>query len=828
MKPAAKTETPEEKGDVSGGKVDSSTIDKADVPAPKTESSGEKVESKEKGSSEAKPKSKKGNKTCAECGVTKGLKFQVLYQGKKCFMCSDTCFKSFRSKQKLAAPPPKPAAKEMCTQCKKEMKDGEGFFPLLGESKPLCSEECLQKYQQEHALKKSCSQCKKEIENSAVCLTWETMEFCNEDCLGKFQAFLGSHCTCCQSPVQQASLGKYCVRFGSDIRQFCTGLCLEEFKKGLKVCSFCQKDLSSGQEGFLAPVGDKGQFKDFCTQQCMERYETMNSPNSSSTETHPCSFCKKTTASKMQIKQDDKTHHLCSEVCVSAYRYANKINSNICDSCYKLYGPDAKDSVALHFEGSCKQFCSKACMTLFVLSHRKIVPCATCKVKKYNFDMIEKSDNGQNQLFCSLNCLSLFRVSINATSTKIIRCDHCSKNSAAMYHLTMSDGSVRNFCTYNCVIAFQNQFTNVPTLTTATPSARQAATTQASGTKTTSSTSTPVISSVMSLAPSTPTQRTATSPAFSQKIVTQKATPVRSLPLSSVTSKASNIVSTATSSTSSSTGTPPGQPVAREVIVKPPAPKSLKNKTVLCKPIMQSKGVSCKPQPCHKAVQTDDDLGKPIIVPVPVPVYVPTPVVMYSRPVPCPVPFPVPIPVPIFVPTTKDSPNQIMKQLKDIQEKIPANPFEAELLMMAEMAAEKDGKKSGEKAPVSDAIEKLDQNAEESAQLPLRSTSDSFGIPLDLESVLPPTVVTPVRKEPDCLSDQDEDYVPREGSRTRARSGKRSVAVRGRGRGRKRPKLDEFSADDSDSLAAVPMIEEPNTSLQSVAPDAHLCLKVDV
>lgn len=47
-----------------------------------------------------------------------------------------------------------------------------------------------------------------------------------------------------------------------------------------------------------------------------------------------------------------------------------------------------------------------------------------------------------------------------------------------------------------------------------------------------------------------------------------------------------------------------GQQVLREVIVKPPAPKSQKNKSVACKPIMQNKGINVKPQPCHKAVQT--------------------------------------------------------------------------------------------------------------------------------------------------------------------------------------------------------------------------------
>ena len=83
-----------------------------------------------------------------------------------------------------------------------------------------------------------------------------------------------SQCSSCKKDVQATSLGKYCVRFGSDIKQFCSNVCLEDYKKGLKVCSYCQKDISGG-EGFLAPIGDKGQFKDFCEQSCLQKYEHM-------------------------------------------------------------------------------------------------------------------------------------------------------------------------------------------------------------------------------------------------------------------------------------------------------------------------------------------------------------------------------------------------------------------------------------------------------------------------------------------------------------------------------------------------------------------------
>ena len=50
--------------------------------------------------------------------------------------------------------------------------------------------------------------------------------------------------------------------------------------------------------------------------------------------------------------------------------------------------------------------------SVFVLKERKIVACCYCKVKKYNFDLVEPpAGAGQEagKLFCSLNCLSLQR-----------------------------------------------------------------------------------------------------------------------------------------------------------------------------------------------------------------------------------------------------------------------------------------------------------------------------------------------------------------------------------------------------------------------------------
>ena len=85
-------------------------------------------------------------------------------------------------------------------------------------------------------------------------------------------------------------LGKYCVRFGSNIKQFCSNKCLEDHKKGLKVCCYCQKDISAG-DGFLAPIGNKGQFKDFCAQVCLKKYENKQFGKPIEKEVMNCAVC---------------------------------------------------------------------------------------------------------------------------------------------------------------------------------------------------------------------------------------------------------------------------------------------------------------------------------------------------------------------------------------------------------------------------------------------------------------------------------------------------------------------------------------------------------
>lgn len=132
---------------------------------------------------------------------------------------------------------------------------------------------------------------------------------------------------------------------------------------------------------------------------------------------------------------------------------------------------------------------------------------------------------------------------------------------------------------------------------------------------------------------------------------------------------------------------PPPPKIYNHVLVKTLPPVQVANKATLTKPSMVSRGVSCRPHPCTKECQTDSSLERKVLIPIPVPIYVPVPCAMYSLPFPIPVPIPIPIPTPVFIPTTRNSSKGIMKEISKIHDKMPTDPFEAELLMMAEMVA---------------------------------------------------------------------------------------------------------------------------------------------
>ncbi|XP_066248993.1 zinc finger MYM-type protein 3 [Euwallacea similis] len=686
----------------------------------------------------------------------------------------------------------------------------------------------------------SCSKITDDIENN---LTWEIMDFCNEICLSKYQKMVGSKCASCSGDVKSTSLGKYCVRFGNDIRQFCTSSCLEQYKKGLKVCSYCQQDMSKGHDGFLAPVGEKGQFKDFCSKLCMEKYDIMtNDKPPRVTSGTTCSVCKADNAITIEFEHDDNLNYFCGEPCFVAFVFVNKISPGKCAMCRRNFSKSILEQHTMFYDNVQHSFCSNSCKNIYIIAHRKIVPCSWCKVKKYNFDMIKKYSKTVPVInMCSINCLNLYQLSVNAVNAKPSPCNYCKKRSNPSYHLTMSDSSMRNFCSYTCVLDFQNQFSKQLTLNNLgepIPMGSPLKTKRLSSTKESSSSSEgigqlPIISSVKSLAKpngtTPPLLPPGLSPLTTTRLTRSKVTPSTSTQQSSIQS-VQNL------------DLPVQVQVKQQYIVQEKSCPEQRNVAILCQPKRTAKATQVTPTTRDACIQTDmEDIMK-IVVPIPVPMYVPTPCHMFSTPVPIPVPFPLPIPIPIFIPTTRNSAAGIMKEIKKIQVKIPTDPYEAELLMMAEMVAgekkedhtdsesdldDNTAEGGGEYSP--EAVDSSNTFGDDMLQMALKMATELDEPAVDLEGALTANTITaPQGGHPPDVHPQEENVDdpqpmhPHLMERASIRGRKRGIRGSPRGGPAKRGRRMSHQHVDMPMMQPV----QPSAPQEpQEKPDANMCLK---
>uniref|UniRef100_H3B504 Zinc finger MYM-type containing 4 n=1 Tax=Latimeria chalumnae TaxID=7897 RepID=H3B504_LATCH len=713
-------------------------------------------------------------------------------------------------------------------------------------------------------------------------------------------------CSGCKKVLQK---GQTAYQRKGSTQLFCSTLCLTGYTVPAarpitatkKTCFQCLKDIVNMKEMITAPVSNIGASKDFCNQACLSAYDLKR--KQLVTISTKCSMCQKNAVIRHEVNYQNVVHKLCSDVCFSRFRSANNLTMNCCENCGGYCYSGSGQCHVLQIEGQPKKFCSSTCVTAYKQKSAKITPCTLCKSLRSSAEMVESTNTlGKTELFCSVNCLSAYRVQMVTSSGAQVQCNSCKTSAVPQYHLAMSDGSIRNFCSYSCVVAFQNLF-NKPSGVNSTVVplsqgqvivniAAGSSAAAAGGTTSVvspSSINTPAAAGLQRLAAQSQQvafTRTvvklkcqhchrlfATKPELLdykgkmlqfcgktccdeykkianvmamceyckiEKIIKESARfsgidkafcsegckllykhdlakrwgihckmcsycsqtsprlvqnhfggkkeefcseecmskftvlfyqmakcdsckrqgklneslrwhgemkhfcnlqcilvfcsqqsvqePVAQNNTDTVEYLASVSQSPATGRKDSTpvianvvslASTPAVQPTANsnnvlqgtvptitakiigdastqtDALKLPPAapPRMLKNKALLCKPISQTKATSCKPHTQTKECQTDGDTKPEIIVlPIPVPIFVPLPLHLYTQYAPLPLGIPVPLPVPMFLPTTLDSADKIIETIQDIKEKIPSNPFEADLLQMAEMIAEEEEK----------------------------------------------------------------------------------------------------------------------------------------
>uniref|UniRef100_UPI003AB04B55 zinc finger MYM-type protein 4 n=1 Tax=Centroberyx gerrardi TaxID=166262 RepID=UPI003AB04B55 len=575
---------------------------------------------------------------CSICTRYCISKHEVILNGAVHKICSDACFGRFRTVNNLSM--------ASCQNCGSYCQNKPLVLKMEDGNKTLCTAECLAKFKEKIKTPQLCSMCHTsrlvsdmtENKNSE-----DVVElFCTSSCV---MAYKVQTVSASGAPLSCDSCGKTTVpayhlaMSDTSIRNFCTLPCVMAFQEKFKKT---QKQVNVFTKMPVAPI----------------QIQAAATPNQTQLDVPkgpaklPCFQCYRLISTKPELIQiKDKLVFVCSLACCQEYKKVNCV-TGLCEYCkIEKVTRDVKriDNKDCHF-------CSDGCKLLYKHDLAKNWG-KHCRCCAYCFSISKVLVTGQyggtTEEFCSDDCRSKYTMLF----CHVAQCDTCGRKRKLMQTLPML-GEVKHFCDLSCLLHFCSNkiFTQGQIVTKGTLEA------------------TPVIANVVSLA-SAPTGQPNASASTAQQ--------------GTVLNVETKILGNASTQTDAVKAPPP------------PPPKVLKNKALLCRPLVQNKGVSCKIHTVDTEAQTDDLFPKVIVLPVPVPVFVPVPMSMYSQYTPKPMSLPLPLPVPMFLPVTLDSAERIVETIQEIKEKIPSDPFEAELILMAEMVAEQDEgdvkKKEGQK-----------------------------------------------------------------------------------------------------------------------------------
>lgn len=408
----------------------------------------------------------------------------------------------------------------------------------------------------------------------------------------------------------------------------------------------------------------------------------------------------------------------------------------------------------MHYDGTFNLFCSTTCQYIHIITHRRIIPCVWCKVKKYNFDLIHRTGLFGEVIYgCSLNCLNQLSVALRKISNKSTICEHCSAE-AVVCEITTQTGELKSFCSTNCVAEYQSKLRK--------KESRNELETL------------PQISSVCSLAD-----------AANEKKV---------------------------------------------IFIEEEMPPEISNKMCQVTTMTREQGTQLSKEKVEQEAQTDFEEELRLRA-VPVPIFVPQPFHMWNVPLPRAVPFPLIVPLPMLVPLTRDSSTEYLKTMKREPVKTPRDPYEQELLMMAELVASEKTKEEVDEGDeqVEDFSPEQGDGAfsDDMLQMALKMATDYQDTAVDLEGALQANTITPGHHPMELTS---SDEIVHTEPLTGAIRGAISSRGRGRGRGSRGPRGSTPARRARGRppvmhSVPVPVVSPPPPPEPVEKPDAHMCLK---
>ncbi|XP_061650929.1 zinc finger MYM-type protein 4-like isoform X2 [Phyllopteryx taeniolatus] len=263
---------------------------------------------------------------------------------------------------------------------------------------------------------------------------------------------------------------------------FCSTLCLTGHLPPAnknQLCSLCNSEILRARDTITIPADDNT-YLHFCGQHCLSifRHRTkkpekapekvvdkrpekkiekpQEKPAERPAENVICSVCRITNRIEHEVSHQGRLHRLCSDACFVTWRRMRQLAMNCCESC-GLYCNSSSDSYhTLTIEKSELNFCGPTCIGTYKQSCRKTIECARCqKSAIVSSTIMERDEKGKVQLYCSPVCVQMSRPPLHTLTGAAFPCCLCKTVAVPQYHLAMVDGTIRNFCSYECVSTFR-------------------------------------------------------------------------------------------------------------------------------------------------------------------------------------------------------------------------------------------------------------------------------------------------------------------------------------------------------------------------------------
>nr|XP_046268142.1 zinc finger MYM-type protein 4 isoform X2 [Scatophagus argus] len=264
---------------------------------------------------------------------------------------------------------------------------------------------------------------------------------------------------------------------------FCSTVCLTGHlppaNKG-RSCSQCNREILQPRDMITIPVDDSN-YMHFCGQFCLSVFRHKKKQNDKipdkwtdkRQERKPeklpekpadrqpekpfCSVCKVSNRLiEHEVTHQGRLHRLCSNACFITWRKMRQLAMNCCEGCGLYCNSNSGSCQTLTIERSQLNFCGPTCIGTYKQTCRKMVECANChKMAIVSSTIMERDLRGKVQLYCSPACVEQSRPPLHVLSGTAFPCCQCKVSAVPQYHLAMVDGTIRNFCSYDCVSIYR-------------------------------------------------------------------------------------------------------------------------------------------------------------------------------------------------------------------------------------------------------------------------------------------------------------------------------------------------------------------------------------